>query len=163
MRGTLEERFWAKVDTAGDCWNWIGVKYPNGYGQLNVGGRMTLAHRIAFRLANGSLPDGLDIDHICRNRACVRASHLQAISHRENVRRGAIPGIMRARHASVIQCPAGHPYDEANTYRHLQQGYVARSCLTCKRERGKARTLKVQAARAAATDMRVATEPLKES
>lgn len=88
------ERFWSKVDRRGaeDCWEWLASRQPNGYGQFSPGGRaggMTTAHRVAYELTFGPIPEGLSIDHLCRNRGCVNPAHLEAVSQRENVQRGA--------------------------------------------------------------------------
>lgn len=87
---TVAERFWAKVDKTDDCWRWTGAKQVNGYGILRVAGYGSTpdrAHRVAYTLAHGSIPAGLEIDHLCRNKECVRAEHLEAVTHAENCRR----------------------------------------------------------------------------
>lgn len=73
---TESERFWPKVDKTGGCWIWTGAKY-NGYGVFRYEGAARLAHRISYAWVNGPIPGGIEIDHMCHNRACVNADHLR--------------------------------------------------------------------------------------
>lgn len=88
-------RFWAKVDRRADdeCWPWLGVILHIGYGQHGIGGKRELAHRVAYELAVGPIPAGLQIDHVlargCIRRDCVNPAHLEPVTARENVRRRA--------------------------------------------------------------------------
>lgn len=82
------DRFWAYVDKTDDCWVWTGYKL-RGYGQLQVKGKTQKAHRVAYELEVGLIPDGLVLDHLCRNRACVRPTHLEAVRQSTNAQRGA--------------------------------------------------------------------------
>jgi hypothetical protein len=72
----LAVRFWANVDATGDCWHWTGYRGANGYGRINVAGRTVYAHRAAYELAHGAIPDGLQVLHRCDTPACVRPEHL---------------------------------------------------------------------------------------
>lgn len=86
----IEERFWARVDKTGDCWLWRGAPTTHGYGFFHytlVKGRHrnVLAHRVAYSLEYGSIPPGKFLDHRCRNRLCVRPSHLRPATCKENM------------------------------------------------------------------------------
>lgn len=110
---TLAERFWAKVDTTGDCWVWTASMGGYGYGQIHVAGRPVGAHRVAWLLEHGSYPpDELELDHLCRNRACVRPAHLEAVDRRTNFLRGEHPTAVAFRAGT---CHAGHERSEENT------------------------------------------------
>lgn len=100
------ERLLAKVNIPdhrdGTCWEWQGGVDPNGYGRFHIDGRMLGAHRVAYELIAGAvIPAGHDIDHLCRNRRCVRPSHLEAVTRRENLMRGET---LTAAHAEQRDC-----------------------------------------------------------
>ncbi|MDN4173927.1 HNH endonuclease signature motif containing protein [Nocardioides sp. SOB77] len=90
-------RFWSYVDKdgplpsraeqLGQCWLWTGARVPKGYGTARVQGRTVGAHQWAYSIFVGPVPSGLELDHLCRNTACVRPSHLEAVTTGENVRR----------------------------------------------------------------------------
>lgn len=103
------------------CWLFSGSINSSGYGVLHDGERAVLAHRLAYEDSFGPIPDGLTIDHLCRNRTCVNPAHLDPVTGSENVRRSR---------AFRTECPQGHPYDEANTHVNAR-GH--RSCKTCQR------------------------------
>ena len=85
----VAERFWAKVDTSGDCWVWTAARNGFGYGKFSVGrGHDVPAYRWAYRFLVGPVPRGYLLDHLCRNRLCVRPDHLEPVTHAENIRRG---------------------------------------------------------------------------
>lgn len=89
-RGSPEERFWRLVEKGdpSSCWIWTGKKGSKGYGLAHVdGGRQAQAHRVAYELLVGPIPDGLEIDHTCNVRPCVNPDHLEPVTHAENVRR----------------------------------------------------------------------------
>jgi hypothetical protein len=123
MDQSSEERFWAKVNKTDTCWLWIGGQNGVGYGVAWPDGKQTYAHRFAYELLVGPIPSGLDLDHLCRVRYCVRPDHLEPVTRQENLRRGR-------GHGSEIACPRGHPYDEGNT--RVSCGH--RFCRTCDRE-----------------------------
>lgn len=128
---TIEQRFFAKVIKTPKCWAWIGAKGSNGYGQMQMGPRKQQAHRIAYELFVGPIPEGLTIDHICRFKDCVNPSHLRTMTMLENVMDGCV-------NAKKDHCPQGHKYDEANTIHYRTFRY----CRECKRAKDKAHHLK---------------------
>jgi len=79
------ERFWSYVDKSGECWTWTGGTYTGGYGQFYLAGRKIHAHRAAYEIAHGPIPDGLHICHHCDTPACVRPDHLYAATHAQNM------------------------------------------------------------------------------
>ena len=87
MKPDVESRFWAKVDKNGPngCWVWVAAKMSNGYGVFGIDGNRTcLAHRFSFESAQGKIPEGIVLDHVCHNRSCVNPSHLRTCSLAEN-------------------------------------------------------------------------------
>lgn len=83
---TLPDRVWAKVNKSGPngCWEWIGAKNPNGYGNIRVKGETLQSHRVVWEMTNGPIPSGKQLDHICHNRGCVNPDHLRLASPTEN-------------------------------------------------------------------------------
>lgn len=158
--------FWAKVDRRGpdECWPWLGYIDRDGYGHFAVpaDGRQddTPAHRYAYTIAVGPIPDGHQIDHTCHTRAvktctgnatcahrrCCNPRHAEPVLPGENIRRGQT-GMTRARQQrEKTHCVRGHPFDAANT--RLEAGPKQyRRCLTCERERGQRRSAAARAAR----------------
>lgn len=80
---TAPARFWPKVAEDGDCWAWTGYRQPSGYGQFDK----QYAHRWAFEHLRSEIPEGLELDHLCRVRHCVNPWHLEPVTHAENHRR----------------------------------------------------------------------------
>lgn len=122
----MSDRFWTKVNKTDTCWLWTAGKWQ-GYGRYRAGTRNVLAHKHAYELANGPIPAGLELDHLCRVRECVRPDHLEAVTHAENVRRGN--GGMPAR----LTCRQGHRYEGDNIY--YRPDGRGRDCYTCIRSR----------------------------
>lgn len=136
---TVEERFWPRVNKngpvpeqrpeIGPCWVWTGTKLSSGYGIISIDGRTHRTHRLAFEWLVGEIPEGLEIDHLCRNRACCRPTHLEPVTGAVNIRRGVSPWGVNSR---KTECPQGHPYSTENTYITPAGGRV---CRICARER----------------------------
>ena len=120
-----EERFWPKVDASGDCWEWTAAVKDTGYGNFWVGYDEGWArpHRYVWELLVGPVPEGLDLDHLCRNRLCVNPDHLEPVTRSVNLLRGIGNGNKRKTH-----CPQGHIIDG----RSKTTGY--RFCRECKRQ-----------------------------
>jgi len=127
------------VDVFG-CWIWQRGKSKNGYGLIQIGSRAgghrrrTLyAHRVSYEVFAGPIPVGLELDHLCRNRACVNPAHLEPVTRSINTLRGAGPAKLGALNGRKTHCKNGHPFDLANT-RYRPTG--GRSCRACARKKG---------------------------
>lgn len=127
MGRTMEERFWSKVEMGSDleCWPWIACTV-SGYGQFSLGNRNVPAHRLAYELLIGPIPDGLVLDHLCRNKACCNPAHLDAVTQRENVLRGEG---FAARNVKLTHCAQGHEFTSEN----IQWIGTTRRCRICSR------------------------------
>lgn len=103
-------RFTSRVerDSLIECWEWTGRVNHQGYAQFFWAGRRNGAHRFSYEAFVRPIPEGFDIDHLCRNRRCVNPLHLEAVTHRENVLRG---DTAPARNAARDHCINGHPFD----------------------------------------------------
>lgn len=123
-------RFWKKVNKTDTCWLWTGYIGPLGYGRFYMDSRTLQAHRASFILSGRQIPHGLDLDHLCRVRSCVRPDHLEPVTRGENSRRS--PFTVTSIHLSRTHCPHGHEYAGENLYVD-PRGF--RGCRACHRER----------------------------
>ena len=114
------ERIEIRPDTT--CWNWTGAIHIKGYGQFRRRGINWRAHRLVYEWFVGLIPEGMTLDHLCRNKRCVNPDHLEVTTNEENTRRS---WKFRVR---PTHCHNGHPFDEENTY--LNSG--RRHCRACR-------------------------------
>ena len=123
----LPLRFWTKVQPQSNgCWEWTAAKDGKGYGAFNIGGKMRLAHRVAYDTLIGPMPKGLESDHLCRNISCVYPAHIEPVTRSENLRRARLLLVPKT------HCPHGHPYTDDNLYIN-PKGH--RLCRTCNKQR----------------------------
>lgn len=126
----LPDRIADKIDAAGLCWEWTAAN-SGGYGYVwdSEEKRMRPATRVVWELLVGEIPDGYEMDHLCRNPPCVNPDHLEPVTHAENQRRGAHNNWWTLHHSNY--CPNGHEYTDRNTYIDPKG---TRNCRTCRKE-----------------------------
>lgn len=128
-RQDLRTRLMKHVNVTDECWEWTGHRSRTGYGAIAMPRRegktnIAKAHRVSYELFVGPIPDGLVIDHLCRNRACVRPDHMEPVTAGVNALRG---DTVTAANSAKTHCERGHPFDDANTIRIGR----TRRCRTC--------------------------------
>lgn len=140
MNDKQKARFWGKVNIpspiATSCWIWTGTTLRD-YGQFWLNNTTKRAHRVSYEEIIGPIPDGLELDHLCRNPLCVNPLHLEAVTTSENNLRGNSPALVsernKKRHAERTHCAHGHELTFENTYLRKADGYVRRDCKECGR------------------------------
>lgn len=141
-RGSIEERLWRYIqpEPNSGCWLWDGALSGVGYGVLNVGqaesgggrSKIRYAHVLSYEIHKGVVPEGLELDHICRTRSCCNPDHVEPVTHAENLRRGFHPKGAEHPLGAKTHCPEGHVYDDSNTYTHTNKnGKTSRYCKKC--------------------------------
>lgn len=135
MRMPLRERIeqYTSIDPQTGCWEWLASATVSGYGRIMMTReakvhRSSLAHRVAYEEYVGPIPDGLVLDHLCRNTICCNPEHLEPVTQAENVRRGEAPSNT---YREATHCIHGHEFTEENTYRTERGRY----CRACRRRR----------------------------
>lgn len=145
-RRPAKVRFWEKVALPDEngCMRWLGAMMPQGYGSFRVADKAVTAHRFSYELAEGPIPAGLHIDHLCRNRRCAAPAHLEPVTPGENARRGDAWKV----NGLKTHCPRGHAYSPENTW--VYRG--SRFCKACDRIRGIAYRARLKARKLAASE-----------
>lgn len=130
MDPRLPERFWSKCipEPMSGCWIWTASATQKGYGCIAVGRKSTGAHRLAYEVLVGPIPQKFDIDHLCRNPSCCNPQHLDAVDRSTNLRRGIGPTLTAARKGKLTHCPSGHAFTPDNTYTNPHGHRLCRVC-----------------------------------
>lgn len=142
----LAERLLSRVkETASGCWEWQGYTRQDGYARVTIRPTPTtqethLAHRLAYETWVGPIPEGLVIDHVCRNRACINPSHLEVVTQATNNQRGMAPSFQAQREQ---RCKRGHPYTPEHSY--FGSDGRRRSCRTCETANQRRRRAEIHA------------------
>ena len=135
----MTHTFWTRATNTHNpnlCWEWTGALTSRGYGSLQTDNTKWLAHRYAYTITNGPIPNNQMICHTCDNPKCVNPQHLYAGTHTDNMQ----DMVNKHRHheLNVTHCPQGHEYTPENTYRQPSRPNQ-RICRTCKQQRDKQR------------------------
>ena len=118
----LPLRFWRKIRVIKNgCWKWIAARDYKGYAHFRWQGKVRKAHRLTHETFVGPIKEGLEPDHLCRNRNCVNPNHLEIVTHQVNCQRG------NNYQREKTHCKRGHPFNAANTY-IMKTGRACRTC-----------------------------------
>lgn len=131
MKKSVLDRLMEKVVLNGKCWNWTGKKDDFGYGKLSIRDKTFQAHRVAYTILEGDIPEGMILDHQCNNPACVNPGHHKPMTQRDNLLRA---NTFQATNAAKTHCVNGHPFSATTVYITKRGG---RQCRICVRERKK--------------------------
>jgi len=127
-------RFWEKVEKTTTCWNWIAFKDKDGYGKFKPTiTECVRAHRFSYELIKGEIPEGLQLDHICKNKACVNPAHLEIVTCDENIKRA--DNQLTTINSKKTHCPLGHPLSDHNLYINCRGRRECRTCLKARKDK----------------------------
>ena len=110
------------------CWIWRGSLCKYGYGRMEINHKKLMVHRVVYEMSRGPIPDGLQLDHLCRVRCCINPDHLEVVTSQQNTLRGKSPAALNAK---KTHCPHGHLLDR------IAKGYSSkfrRICSTCNKK-----------------------------
>lgn len=133
MSKNITQRLLTNIVFTDTCWLWVGAQTGHGeYGSIVIDGKDRRVHRVVYTLIRGTIPNGLDLDHLCRVRKCCNPDHLEPVTKGENVLRGIG---LAAQNRAKTHCLHGHQFTPGNTYIYLRHGRVTRNCRTCQSQR----------------------------
>ena len=133
----MPDRIWEKIEIGPKCWEWKAYRTPRGYGQVRFEGTMRRAHRVVYEHLKGPIPEGLLIDHLCRNRGCVRPSHLEPVEPVTNTRRGKV--MKHGEDQAWCRKCGAEMYRSTNSARARGWQWVCRPCFNARQQQRRSR------------------------